>query len=101
LFIDGTGRFVTQMMETFGPRLFIKIGAEGVMCAALPGEGLGFAVKCDDGGRRGAEAIAAAVIARFLPMSDEERVQVERHARLPVKNWRGVVVGEVRAGEFG
>jgi hypothetical protein len=50
-----TGRFVTEMMEMFGPRLFIKIGAEGVMCAALPGEGLGFAIKCDDGARRGAD----------------------------------------------
>jgi L-asparaginase II len=100
-FVDGSGRFVTRMMETFGPRLFIKIGAEGVMCAALPGEGLGFAIKCEDGGRRGAEAIAAALIARLLPMADDERAQVDRHARAPLKNWRGVVVGEVRGREFG
>lgn len=100
-FVDGTGRFVTAMMETFGARLFIKSGAEGVMCATLPGEGLGIALKCDDGERRGAEAIAAAALLKFLPMSEAERAVVARHAKKPVTNWRGLVVGEVRAKDLG
>ena len=36
-------------MQQFGARVFVKTGAEGVYCGALPEQGLGLAVKCDDG----------------------------------------------------
>ena len=55
-------------MSRFGARVFVKTGAEGVYCGALPELGLGIAVKCDDGAGRAAAAIMAAVIARFLPL---------------------------------
>ena len=44
----------------------MKTGAEGVFCAALPAQGLGIALKCDDGAARAAEVVMAAVIARFV-----------------------------------
>ncbi len=53
-------------MQLFGARVFVKTGAEGVYCGALPEQGLGIAVKCDDGAGRAAEAVTAAIIARFL-----------------------------------
>ena len=56
-YVAGTGRFCTEVMQRFGARAFIKMGAEGVYCGALPGAGLGFAIKCDDGGGRAAEVI--------------------------------------------
>ena len=39
--VAGTGRFCTELMRTFGERVFVKTGAEGVACAALPTLGLG------------------------------------------------------------
>jgi len=51
-------------MRLLGPRVFVKTGAEGVYCAALPEQGFGIAVKCDDGGGRAAEAVTATAIAR-------------------------------------
>ena len=60
-------------MQLFGERVLVKTGAEGVYCATLPHEGLGIAVKCDDGAGRAAQAITAAVIARFLPLTASER----------------------------
>ena len=72
-YVAGTGRFCTEIMQLFGARVFVKTGAEGVYCGALPEQGLGIAIKCDDGAGRAAQAIMAAVIARFLPLDAAER----------------------------
>jgi L-asparaginase II len=92
--VAGTGMFVTEIMQRFGERVFVKTGAEGAYCAALPERGLGIAVKCEDGAGRAAEAATAAVIARFV--DGDERAFLERFARCPVRNWRGIAVGEIR-----
>ena len=63
--VAGTGRFCTELMRAFGARVFVKTGAEGVYCAALPEQGFGIAVKCDDGAGRAAEVMMAATMARF------------------------------------
>jgi hypothetical protein len=34
--VAGTGRFDTRVMQHLGERVFCKVGAEGVYCAALP-----------------------------------------------------------------
>jgi L-asparaginase II len=47
--VGGTDRFDTRVMERLGTRVFCKVGAEGVYCAALPEQGLGVAIKVDDG----------------------------------------------------
>jgi L-asparaginase II len=97
--VAGTGRFDTRVMERFGERVFVKTGAEGVHCAALPELGYGLAVKCDDGGKRAAEAVMASVILRFLEADDEERAFLAGFARRPLRNWNGITVGEVRPSE--
>ena len=94
-FVAGTGRFCTGVMEHFRERVFVKTGAEGVFCGALPGIGLGIAVKCDDGGGRAAEVAMAAMIARFLPLDDRDRIALDRFLRPTLRNWNGIVVGKI------
>jgi len=94
--VAGTGRFCTEIMQIFGARVFVKTGAEGVYCGALPNEGLGIALKCDDGASRAAQAIMAATIARLLPMSDAERQALSPFVRPVLRNWNGFEVGAVR-----
>jgi L-asparaginase II len=94
--VAGTGRFCTELMQRFGPRLFAKTGAEGMFCGALPQQGLGIAVKCDDGAGRAAEVAMAATVARFLSMDDAERTFVESFVRPSLRNWNGSVVGGLR-----
>ena len=61
--VGGSGRFDTRVIERFGQRVYCKVGAEGVYCAALPERGLGVAIKIDDGNNaRAAEVVMAAVI---------------------------------------
>ena len=94
--IAGEGRFDTEAMTLFGERLFVKAGAEGVHCAALPDLGLGLAVKADDGAARAAQAMIAALIARFLPMSEAERGHFAEYVAPRIANWSGLEVGALR-----
>jgi L-asparaginase II len=98
-FVAGTGRFDTDVMSLLDGKALLKTGAEGVYCAALPGAGLGVALKCEDGGTRAAEAMMAAVLARLLP---EHETELRRWTHAPVETRRGVKIGEVgvAAGAF-
>jgi L-asparaginase II len=70
--VAGSGRFDTRVMQALGERVFCKVGAEGVHCAALPELGLGVAIKMDDGNNaRAVEVVMAAVIRRLLPLEGE------------------------------
>ena len=62
--VAGTGRFDTRVMQRLGARVFCKVGAEGVYCAALPEAGLGVAIKIDDGNIARAGEIAMAAVSR-------------------------------------
>jgi L-asparaginase II len=95
-YVAGTGRFCTDLMQLFGDHVFVKTGAEGVYCAALPRQGLGIALKCDDGASRAAQAMMAAVIARFLPLSASERAALSRFVKPSLRNWNGFEVGRVQ-----
>jgi L-asparaginase II len=66
--VGGTDRFDTRVMQRLGERVFCKVGAEGVHCAALPELGLGVAIKMDDGNTaRAVEVVMAAVL--HVPVS--------------------------------
>jgi len=94
--VGGTDRFDTRLMQVFGERLFCKIGAEGVYCAALPELGLGVALKVDDGAVRAAEAAMAGVAAALLRAEGE---LLAGYSHLVLRNWRGIEVGSLRPAE--
>jgi L-asparaginase II len=98
-YVAGTGRFCTDIMQLLGERVFVKTGAEGVYCAALPGEDLGIALKCDDGAGRAAQAIMGALIARFVPLSTNERAALQRFVQPVLRNWNDFNVGQIRVTE--
>jgi len=98
--VAGTGRFDTRVMEHFGERVFCKVGAEGVYCAALPTLGLGVAVKMDDGNTaRACEVVMAALLARLLPLAESETGFVQSLADVALVNWNGIEVGRLRAAD--
>jgi L-asparaginase II len=71
----------------------VKTGAEAVFMAALPEQGLGVAIKIDDGGTRAAETIMARVLV-LLGVAEPDNPQIAKHLSPPVKNWRGDLVGD-------
>jgi L-asparaginase II len=94
-YVAGTERFDTDLMVAANGRIVCKAGAEGVHADALLAFGLGLVVKCVDGARR---AIAPATIAALEALGGlrpEESMLLAAHARAPVHNHAGRVVGEI------
>ncbi len=94
--VSGTKGFCTELMQAV-PRAFVKVGAEGVYCAAVPHAGIGIAIKVDDGASRGAEVTVARVLADLDCWTNEEKSALEGMTRHTITNRRGTEVGEVRA----
>ena len=98
--VAGTGRFDTRVMQRLGERVFCKVGAEGVFCAALPQRGLGVAIKIDDGNTaRAAEVAMAAVIESFVALDDGDSAVMNELSRPQFKNWNRMGVGGMRPAE--
>jgi L-asparaginase II len=97
-YVAGTGRTCTKLMQVAPGRIFVKTGAEGVFCAAIPERGLGIAVKCDDGTARAADSIVAGVLARFF--DGEIRAALDAIANHTMRNWNGIAVGDIRVSQY-
>lgn len=98
LMVAGSGRLDTRLMAHFGTRLFCKVGAEGVYCAALPELGLGLALKMDDGNTaRAAEVALVALVDSLLALDDADRAFVAPLRDVTLTNWNGRVVGRLAA----
>ena len=98
LLVAGHGRLDSRVMERLGERVFMKVGAEGMYCAALPQAGLGVAIKIDDGNNaRAAEVAIAAVIEAHVALDDAERDFMRGFSAPTLRNWRGIEVGALRA----
>ncbi|HLZ45260.1 MAG TPA: asparaginase [Gemmatimonadales bacterium] len=89
--IAGAGRPCTEMMTAHPGRVVTKVGAEGVYSALLVREGLGVALKVEDGHSLAAALAIATVLAELglkpLPASLLKK---------PTINSRGETVGEMR-----
>ncbi len=97
--VAGSARFDTRVMQMLGERVFCKVGAEGMYCAALPQAGLGLAIKIDDGNNaRACEVAMAALIEALLPLqNDAERELLAGLSQPTLRNWRGLEVGHLAA----
>ena len=96
--VAGAGRFDTRVMQRLGARVFCKVGAEGVYCAALPERGLGVAIKIDDGNNaRACEVVMAAVIEALVALDDAETVFMRSFSDAALTNWNGIEVGRLSA----
>ncbi len=97
-FVAGSGRFDTRVMQALGERVFCKVGAEGVFCAALPQAGLGVAIKIDDGNNsRACEVVMAAVIEAHLRLDGAEQTLLRSLSDVALVNWNKITVGRLQA----
>jgi len=95
--VAGTDRFDTKVMAALGERVFCKVGAEAVYCAAFPERGVGVAIKIDDGNNaRAAEVVMAAVIGALIKLENEDAALMRSLSDVTLRNWRGIEVGKLR-----
>ncbi|MGW8267090.1 MAG: asparaginase, partial [Longimicrobiales bacterium] len=94
--LGGTGRLCTRLPEVTGGRLIGKLGAEGVYGITIPGEGLGFALKVEDGGMRAGDPAVLRALETLGLLGPEESEALHAFRRPELRNSRGEVVGEMR-----
>ncbi len=103
--VAGPGKFDTELMRAADGKVFSKGGAEGYhILGVMPGvlaenaPGLGIAIKISDGDAKGrARTTVSLTILSALGVLDEEALsQLSAFGNIPVKNWRKLVVGEIR-----
>ncbi|WP_348524763.1 asparaginase [Paracoccus marinaquae] len=93
--VAGEGRACTVLMRAMRGSAAVKTGAEGVFVAILPDQGLGVAVKITDGATRASEAAITAILLHLGALEAADPA-VSRFLTGPIRNWRGLVTGEMR-----
>lgn len=91
--VAGTGRLCTEIMALTGRRVLVKSGADGVFTAVLQDQGLGIALKIDDGAGDAAEVAILALLQHLQALHPDDREQLEQRCRVPIRNTRGVLTG--------
>ena len=103
--VAGPGKFDTELMRIANGKVFSKGGAEGyqilgVMSGVLDQDapGVGIAIKIADGDSkgRGRMTVSLKILSALGALDDGELSQLQEFGAVPVKNWRKLVVGEVR-----
>lgn len=93
--VAGETRACTELMRAMGGKVAIKTGAEAVFVAILPEQGLGVALKIEDGNSRASEAAITAILTR-LGVLDPNHPAAQRRLPADQRNWRGLHTGELR-----
>ena len=93
--LAGTGRFDTRLIEVTQGRIVGKLGAEGVFAVTVPGEGLGFAFKVEDGAQRALYPAVVETLAQVGLLSAGEVADLAEFHKPPITNWQGTVVGRI------
>ncbi|WP_417207865.1 asparaginase [Antarctobacter sp.] len=95
MLVAGEGQACTLLMQTAKEPVAIKTGAEGYYVAILPKRGMGIAAKIVDGATRASECVIAALLVR-LGVLEAAHPDVARFLNPPVRNWDGLMTGEIR-----
>jgi L-asparaginase II len=94
--VGGTDRFDSVLIEETEGRAVAKIGAEGVHSIAVPEQGIGIAVKVDDGAQRAQFPAVIRILQMLDVLPSTLPPRLDEFFRRPVRNTRGEVVGEIR-----
>ena len=103
--VAGPGRFDTVLMNLMQGKVIAKAGAEGYQCiGVLPdafGEGspaLGIAIKISDGDltRRAINCVSVSILNDLGLFGERELDKLASFGIKALKNWRGIVVGEMK-----
>jgi L-asparaginase len=94
--VAGEGRFDTELMRGSHGQVLSKGGAEGIQCLSRVGEGMGVAIKVEDGASRAKHAVAVHLLEQLdwlTPMTLEE---LRQRFLAPADHLQLEVVGELR-----
>ncbi|MEW6387027.1 MAG: asparaginase [Thermodesulfobacteriota bacterium] len=94
--IAGDGRLETVIMEALPGRVVAKTGAEGGFALALVQEGLGVAVKIEDGSSRALNPTIVHLLGQLLTLTPEAQEALEAFRQPAILNHGKQEVGRIR-----
>lgn len=94
--VGGTERLDSVIIEETGGRVITKVGAEGVHAGVIVEQGIGFAIKVEDGNARAQQPALIRLLQLLDALPEKLSPELEDMLERPVKNSRGEIVGETR-----
>jgi len=95
--VAGEGRFDTELMRQGHGQVLSKGGAEGIQCLSRVGEGMGVAIKVEDGSARAKHAVALQLLEQLDWLTPITLDDLRRQFLAPAPHLRLEVVGELRS----
>jgi L-asparaginase II len=96
--VAGEMQACTDLMRAMDGKVAVKTGAEGVFAAILPEQGIGVALKIEDGATRASECVMAALLVR-LGVADANHPLVRNRLFYDQRNCNDFTVGTIRPSE--
>jgi L-asparaginase II len=97
--VGGSDRFDSALIEATEGRVISKIGAEGVHSVAIVDDGIGFAVKVEDGAQRAQFPAVIRLLQHFGALPAELPPRLAEYMPRVLRNTRGEVVGQVQVDD--
>ncbi len=94
--VSGEGEIDTTIMRVTEAKVVAKLGAEGLLCMAIPDRRFGVAISDSGGSERGLGPGAVAVLGELGLVDDGVLTALTEALCPPVKNFAGRPVGEIR-----
>jgi L-asparaginase II len=91
--VAGTGRYCTDLMIAAQGRVIAKLGADGVYCLGLPEEGMGIAIKLDDGATGPQYNVAQSLLEALEALPKGAKAMLEEYRDTPILNCKNLVTG--------
>jgi len=96
-YVAGTGRLDTILMEVTEGRLLTKLGADGVYCVSIMGEGIGIALKIECGVIKPIEPVIVEILSRLNYIDRREEEAILKQLDFYIYNHRKEAIGRLRS----
>jgi L-asparaginase len=94
--VAGEGRFDTELMRRGHGQVLSKGGAEGIQCLSRVGEGMGVAIKVEDGASRAKQAVALHLLEQLDWLTPTTLQELREVFLRPAAQLELEVLGELR-----
>jgi L-asparaginase II len=94
--VGGSDRFDSILIEDTDGRIVAKIGAEGVHSVAILDQGVGIALKVEDGAQRAQFPAIVRLLQLLDALPETLPPRLDEFLKRQIRNTRGETVGEIR-----
>ena len=95
--IAGTKRFTTDLLKASGNNFVAKDGAESSFGIGIISQGLGIAVKIEDGSDRALATVVMKVLEELNLLDSDAVEQLKKYRTRMIKTWGGLNAGRIEA----